>query len=67
LTRRKLLAGGLTLAILGFGGWYTLGRRATPEGQAPLRELRPDSLEALKADFNGARDAIRVIVLLAPT
>jgi hypothetical protein len=40
---------------------------AAPTGQPPLAEMNARSMEALKAEFNRAKDQYRVIALLSPT
>jgi len=40
---------------------------ATPSGQLPLAEMDARSMEALKAEFNRAKDEYRVIALFSPT
>jgi len=38
-----------------------------PKGQPALVHLNAGSVETLRADFNGAQDSVRLIVLLSPT
>jgi hypothetical protein len=38
-----------------------------PAGQPPLAEMDAQSMEALKAEFNRAKDEYRVIALFSPT
>jgi hypothetical protein len=61
-TRRVVIFG--SAAVLALAAWYELQGHATPAGQAPLAEMNVDTF---RAEFNGASDQTRVIILLSPT
>lgn len=70
MNRRKLLVASLaTLAavIVAVLAWRHVGTHETPAGQPPLAALDAASIATLKADFNGASNETRLIVLLSPT
>ena len=65
MRRLGLLA--LLLLIIGAACWYLLSGHRTPPQQQPLADLKPESLPALKAEFNHSSGDVRVILLLSPT
>ena len=67
--KKAWLAGGgiALLAFLAGVESYLLAPRRTPAGQAPLRDLVPESLQPLRGDFNASAGAPRIVVLLSPT
>jgi len=60
-----LIAIGVVVMALG-AKVYFAGHKA-PAGQPPLADLTSDSLDSLKAAFNGSADSVRIILLLSPT
>ena len=64
-TRAVLIV--VLLVAAAAAAWWRFGTRRVPEGQPPLVTLDASSLGALKADFNRAAGATRVILLLSPT
>ena len=48
-------------------GQQQFGTHDAPKGQPALVHLNAGSVETLRADFNGAQDSVRLIVLLSPT
>ena len=57
----------LLAALFGAFAWYLWAERHTPAGQPPLTTLNPVSLDALRGEFNGHADKVRIVVLLSPT
>ena len=57
----------VSLIVLGLGVRYGIYGRYVPAGQPGLGELTSNSLDTLKADFNGAADKVRIVLLLSPT
>lgn len=68
MTRRTLITI-VVLVLVAFGAFAWMGVLAhnAPAGQPPLSHLDAGSLATLKADFNRAAGATRMIVLLSPT
>jgi len=69
MTKRRtvvLVLGIASIALLSLA-YYFIGGHKTPAGQRPLSDLDPQTLEAFKAQFNGAKDRNRIILLLSPT
>lgn len=65
---RILLVAVSVVGILAAAGvWHRFGARETPAGQPPLARLSEANLEDLRAAFNEAADAPRVVALLSPT
>ena len=54
----------MTLLLLAY---YSLNGHKTPATQGPLSDLDAQTLDAFKAQFNGAKERIRIILLLSPT
>jgi hypothetical protein len=57
----------ILLLIIGAASWYLLTGHKTPAQQQPLADLNPESLPALKAEFNRSSGDVRVVLLLSPT
>lgn len=57
----------VSLIVLGLGVRYGIYGHDVPAGQPGLVELTSNSLDTLKADFNGAADKVRIVLLLSPT
>jgi hypothetical protein len=57
----------VVVSVTAFFGQRQFGTHEAPEGQPALVHLDAGSIETLRADFNGARDSVRLIVLLSPT
>lgn len=55
------------LVVLATAAWYQLSGHHVPAGQPLLADLRSDSLDSLKTDFNGSAESIRIVLLLSPT
>ena len=69
MTKRRtvvLVLGIASIALLSLA-YYFIGGHKTPAGQRPLSDLDPQTLEAFKVQFNGAKDRNRIILLLSPT
>ena len=66
MNRRRwmVLAALVCLALVFLPRFFT---HNTPAPQPPLGFLNAASLETLRADFNRAADAVRIVVLLSPT
>jgi hypothetical protein len=58
----------IVVVVLALAALYQLsGGHHVPRGQPLLGELTSDSLDSLKADFNGSAGGIRIVLLLSPT
>jgi hypothetical protein len=57
----------VAVALAAALGRQQFGTHDTPPGQPALAHVSGDSIDALRADFNKAADAIRLVVLLSPT
>ena len=64
---RRVALIAIVAALLIAAAWYQFGGHRTAPGQAPLAELNAGSLDRLRADFNGAANETRMILLLSPT
>ena len=60
-----LVASGIVLAAA--LAWYWLSPGEAPAGQSALVTMDVTALESLRADFNAAKNQVRLIVLLSPT
>jgi len=67
VNRRWWIALGLVAVVLVALAQRQLGTHNAPAGQPPLANLDAGSLHLLRADFNRAAGAARIIVLLSPT
>ena len=67
VNRRWWIALGLVAVVLVALAQRQLGTHNAPAGQPPLANLDAGSLDMLRADFNRAAGAARIIVLLSPT
>jgi hypothetical protein len=67
LARRGWLVLAVGVALAGAFGRQQFGTHNTPPGQPALAHVSLESIEALRADFNSAANAVRLIVLLSPT
>lgn len=67
MKRTALIVGLLAALIAGGAGWYYWGPVATPDGQPPLAEINPQTLEDFRAAFNQSDDRPRIVALLSPT
>jgi hypothetical protein len=66
--RKKFAIVALVLALAALGaGWYYWGPVAMPEGQPPLVEITPQTIEQFRAEFNRHADRPRIVALLSPT
>ncbi len=68
--KRKYVIVGVigTVAVLLFAALlYLYAGSQVPSGQAPLRKLTAENVDDLKAEFNAAKDKVRVLLLLSPT
>jgi hypothetical protein len=69
MTKRRtvvLVLGLACIALLSLAHYF-ITEHKTPAGQRPLTDLDSHTLEAFKAQFNGAKDRNRIILLLSPT
>ncbi len=66
MMRRALLILIPVLALILGAAYYFTGHR-TPANQPALADLSEQSLDTLQAQFNGASDQVRLILLLSPT
>jgi len=57
----------VVIIAAGVLGQQQFGTHDAPKGQPALVHLNAGSVETLRADFNGAQDSVRLIVLLSPT
>jgi hypothetical protein len=66
--KRALIAGFLlaTAAAVAIG-WQSGGPGRASAGQPELVHLAPESLAALRAEFNSASDKVRIVTLFSPT
>jgi hypothetical protein len=65
---KRLWIVGFLVLLLGMAAYFwTANPGRTPAGQSQLREIKGESLDALKSEFNQAAAGYRVIVLLSPT
>jgi len=65
--RRGWLVLAIAIALTAALARQQFGTHNTPQGQPALLHLAPQSVEALRADFNNATGDVRLIILLAPT
>jgi hypothetical protein len=67
LARRAWLFVAIGVALAAALGRQQFGTHNTPSGQPALAHVSLESIEALRTDFNGAANAVRLIMLLSPT
>jgi hypothetical protein len=65
--KRAYIVGAILIALLAAGVFYLYGGGQTPAGQPPLKNLRAQSIDEIKNEFNAAKDDVRVLLLLSPT
>ncbi len=66
MNRKRLIALAPALVVIGALFYFYAGHQ-TPAGQPPLAELTDANFATLADTFNGAKDDVRVILLLSPT
>ena len=64
---RKSIWGALAVLVLTGAAVYYYGGSQAPAGQPPLASLTPRNVVAVKDAFNGAKDDVRLLMLLSPT
>jgi hypothetical protein len=63
---RRIVIGAVAVLVLGVLAFVVMGHRV-PSAQRELTPIVQNSVSGLMADFNAARDATRVVLLLSPT
>jgi hypothetical protein len=63
---KRIVIGAAAVVMFGVIAFVVLGHRV-PSSQRELTPLDQNSINVLTADFNAARDATRLVLLLSPT
>ncbi len=64
---RKRIVVLITALCLAGALFYFCGGHHTPPGQPPLADLTTQNFGSIGIAFNGAKDDVRVLLLLSPT
>ena len=65
--KSKFILGTILGAILVAALFYFYGGSQVPSGQPPLESVTAQNVTDIKAQFNLAKDDVRVLLLLSPT
>jgi hypothetical protein len=65
--KKRYLLGGAIVIVLVAALLYFYGGSRSPSGQPPLQVLTAGNLSEIRNEFNGARNDVRVVLLLSPT
>lgn len=57
----------LLISMAGYGAWFVWGPGDAPQGQEAIVDINPQTVDQLRAAFNGAAEHPRMIALLSPT
>jgi len=66
MSRKRIFVLFVALVLAG-GLFYFYAGHQTPPGQLPLFELTAQNFATIGEAFNGAKDDVRVLLLLSPT
>jgi beta-xylosidase len=65
--RGKYILGTLLAVMLVAALFYFYGGSQAPAGQPPLENITAQNVADVRSQFNSAKNAVRVLLLLSPT
>jgi hypothetical protein len=67
MSRRNYIIGAVAALVVIFALVYFYGGSQTPATQPQLVRLTPENVAQVEAEFNAAREDVRLLVMLSPT